>query len=105
MEVIDEDVYWEPIFPITALSKEPKKVKEAARDKVVRITENGCGAYVFASEAALKALIAREREDAKYEAYLMRSIDRGLADVEAGRYVTSQEEMFAEAAKRRKAYA
>lgn len=105
MEIIEEEVSWEPIFPITSLSKEPKKVKEAAKDKIVRITENGCGAYVFASEAAFNKLIEREREDAKYEAYLSQCIDRGLADIEAGRYVTSQEEMFAEAAKRRKAYA
>ena len=94
-----------PIYPITSLSKDPKKVKEEARSSIVRITENGRGAYVFTSEKALQELIAREREDAKYEAYLTAAIEQGVNDVETGRYVTSRAEMFAEAAKRRKQYA
>ena len=68
-----------PIYPITSLSKDPKTVKEEARNSVVR-----------------------EREDAKYEAYLTAAIEQGINDVETGRYVTSRAEMFAEATKRRK---
>lgn len=90
-----------PIFPITALSKDPKRVKESAKDHVVRITENGVGAYVFASERAFQERIEREREDAAYEAYLSAAIDRGLQDVEAGRVVGTRAAMFAEASKRR----
>lgn len=94
-----------PIFPITALSKEPKAVKEAAENSLVRITENGRGAYVFTSEKALAELIERERQEAAYEAYLAEKTARGVADIEAGNYVTSREEMFAEAARRRERYA
>lgn len=90
-----------PIFPITALSKDSKSVKEAADKGLVRITENGRGAYVFVSEQELAKIIERERADAAYEAYLLDAVGQGVADVEAGRFVTSREAMFAEAAKRR----
>ena len=40
----------EPIFSMTTLQRNPSQVKEAARDSVVRITEQGAGAYVFCSE-------------------------------------------------------
>ena len=90
-----------PIFPITALSKEPKEVKAAAQNGLVRITENGRGAYVFASEQALDDLIAREREDAAYEAYLLAEVGKGVEDISAGRYATSRADAFARAAARR----
>ena len=90
-----------PIFPITALSKEPKAVKEAAKNGPVRITENGRGAYIFATEEAFIEYVSKEREDAAYEAYLLAEVGAGVTDIEAGRVVTSRSEMFAEAAKRR----
>ncbi len=89
-----------PIFPITALSKQPAAVKEAAGRGPVRITENGRGAYVFMSEQALKELIERERTDAAYEAYLLDAVQQGVTDIEEGRYVTSREEMFRRAESR-----
>lgn len=94
-----------PIFPITALSKQPKAVKDAADQGPVRITENGRGAYVFMSEQALKELIERERTDAAYEAYLLDAVQQGVTDIEEGRYVTSREEMFHRADARRARYA
>lgn len=94
-----------PIFPITALSKQPKEVKEAADRGPVRITENGRGAYVFMSEQVLGDLIERERADAAYEAYLLDAIKQGADDIEAGRYTTSREEMFNRARERRARYA
>lgn len=51
----------------------------------VRITEQGVGAYVFCSEGAA------------FEARLMDAVGRGVADIGAGRYVTSVEEAFARA--------
>ena len=41
--------------------------------------------------------IAEEREDAAFEARLTEAVGRGVADIEAGRYVTSVGEAFARA--------
>ena len=38
------------IYPVTALQKQQGEVKKAAQAGIVRITENGKGAYVFCSE-------------------------------------------------------
>jgi len=53
-------------------------------------------------EASAEKRIEKEREEAAYEARLMDAVGRGIADIEAGRYVTSIEEAFKEADKRRK---
>lgn len=87
----------EPIFSMTTLQRSPSKVKEAARDSVVRITEQGAAAYVFCSEDAFERRIAQERANAAYEARLADAVGRGIADIEAGRYVTSVDEAFARA--------
>ena len=87
----------EPIYSMTTLQRNPSQVKEAARDSVVRITEQGAGAYVFCSEEAFERRIAAEREDAAFEARLMEAVGHGVADIEAGRYTTSVEEAFARA--------
>lgn len=95
----------EPIYPLTSLSKDVKEVKERANENIVRITENGRAAYIFASEKVFEERIRKEREDAAYEAYLTNAVGQGVEDIEAGRYATSREEAFAEAAKRRKRHA
>lgn len=87
----------EPIFSMTTLQRSPSKVKEAAQDSVVRITEQGAAAYVFCSEDAFERRIAQERANAAYEARLADAVGRGIADIEAGRYVTSVDEAFARA--------
>ncbi len=87
----------EPIFSMTTLQRNPSQVKEAARDSVVRITEQGAGAYVFCSEEEFERRIAAEREDAAFEARLSEAVGRGIADIEAGRYETSVEGAFARA--------
>lgn len=84
----------EPIFSMTTLQRNPGQVKSAARDSVVRITEQGAGAYVFCSEEQFERRIAAEREDAAFEARLTEAVARGIADIEAGRYVTSVEDAF-----------
>lgn len=87
----------EPIYSMTTLQRNPSQVKAVARDSVVRITEQGSGAYVFCSEEAFERRIAAEREDAAFEARLTEAVGRGIADIEAGRYTTSVEEAFARA--------
>ena len=92
----------EPICPITTLQRYPSQAKPAARDNVVRITEQGTGAYVFCSEEVFEERIAKEREDAAYEACLLESMGRGVADIQAGRYVTSLDEAFERVAELRR---
>ena len=87
----------EPIYPIAALQRNPSQVYSPARDDVVRITEQGMGTYVFCSEEVFEDRIAREREDAAYEARLIESVGRGVADIRAGRYTTSLDEAFGRA--------
>lgn len=87
----------EPIYSMTMLQRSPSKVKEAARDSVVRITEQGAAAYVFCSEEAFERRIAAEREDAAFEARLAEAIGRGVADIEAGRFTASVDDAFARA--------
>ena len=77
----------EAIYPITALQKNNAQIKAEARERLVHVTENGRAAFVFASEEVLDELIAREREEAAWEAQAFASIDRGLRDLEEGRYV------------------
>ena len=82
---------------MTTLQRNPSKVKAAAEHSIVRISEQGAGAYVFCSEDAFEQRIAREREDAAFEARLAEAIDRGILDIEAGRFTTSVDEAFSHA--------
>lgn len=95
----------EPIYPIAALQRNSSQVKSAARDDVARVTEQGTGAYVFCGEEVFEERIAKEREDAAYEARLIESVGRGVADIQAGRYVTSLDEAFERAAELRRSRA
>ena len=79
------DITMEPIFPISALQKRQSEVKQAAQSHVVRITENGVGAYVFCSEEMFEKRIAEVAEQAAYEARMAAAIERGRADIAAGR--------------------
>lgn len=76
----------EPIFPITALQKKQAEVKEAAREDVVRITENGAGAYIFATEEVYERKIREAARQAAEDAIIANAIERGRADIAAGRY-------------------
>lgn len=95
----------EPIYPIAALQRNSSQVKLAARDDVARVTEQGTGAYVFCGEEVFEERIAKQREDAAYEARLLGSVGRGVADIQAGRYVTSLDEAFERAAELRRSRA
>ena len=76
----------EAIYPITSLQKNNAEVKAEARERLVHITENGRAAYVFMSEQVLDELIAREREQAVWDAELMASVERSLDDFANGRF-------------------
>lgn len=95
----------EPIYSMTTLQRSPGKVKEDAQRGLVRITEQGGGGFVFCSEAAFEDYVARQREDAAYEARVIEAVGRGLADIDAGRFTESIDDAFARAAELRKRYA
>ena len=95
----------EAIFSMTDLQRNPSSVKKEADRGLVRITERGEGAYIFASERALEERIARERAEAAYEARLDEAVGRGIADIEAGRYTDDIDDAFALASKMREAHA
>ena len=95
----------EPLYSMTTLQRTPSEVKKDAKHGIVRITEQGGDSYVFCSEEAFEQRIAKEREDAAYEARLLDAVGRGLADIEAGRFTTSIDEAFARAESMRKRYA
>lgn len=81
----------EPIFPITALTKDQAAVKEAARDNIVRITEHGSAAWIFTSEEMLEQKIQDAIDNAVYEAQLAWIIERGHRDFAEKRYITGTE--------------
>ena len=91
----------EQIFSMTTLQRNPTVVKASAQNALVRITEQSGRSYVFASEEAFEERIHREREDAAYEARLLDSVGRGIADIRDGRFVTSVNEAFLKAAELR----
>lgn len=87
----------DPIFSMTTLQRSPGKVKEAARSGIVRITEQGSGGYIFASEKAFAEYVAIQREEAISEARITDSVDRAIADIAAGHFVDSVDLAFARA--------
>lgn len=86
----------EAIYPISALSKKPKEVKDAAANGLVRITEQGRGAYIFSTEAEFAKVIAEAKEEAIYEERIREAILAGRADKQAGRIHTDHAVFFDE---------
>lgn len=77
----------DPIYPVTALQKKTAEVKEAARHDIVRITENGVGAFIFASEEMFEKRIREAVEQAVEDALIAGVIERGRVDIAEGRYI------------------
>ena len=90
----------EPIYPISALQKRQGEVKAAAQSNIVRITENGIGAYVFCSEKLFREKLAEAAEAAAYEARMAAAIERGRADIAAGRCYAGSDAAIAEIERR-----
>lgn len=89
------------IYSATALRDRPREVKQAARERLVRITENGNGAYVFCSEDVFQSEIDDAVERALYAERVSCAIERGRDDIAHGRYVEGLEAAKAEVARRR----
>lgn len=89
------------VYSATSLRDHPREVKAAARERLVRITENGAGAYVFCSEEVFQREIDDAVERALYARRVTESVARGRADIVAGRYVEGIEVARAAVAARR----
>ena len=79
------------IYSSVALRDRQREVKDAAREHVVRITENGAGAYVFCSEAVYERELRRAAEEAVYAERMAVAVREGREDVAAGRIVVGAE--------------
>ena len=89
------------IYPASALVKRQPEVKAAARKRLVRITEHGRGAYVFASEEVFRREVDAAVAEALEAAEMRAAILRGRQDYQAGRYVVGIEAARDEVARRR----
>lgn len=89
------------IYSATALRDHPQEVKQAARERLVRITENGNGAYVFCSEEVFQREIDDAVERTLYAQRVSDAMGRGRADIAAGRYVEGIEAAKAAVASKR----
>ena len=91
------------VYSSTALKERQGEVKAAAREGLVRITENGSGAFVFCSDEVFQREIDDAVERALYTARVEEAVLRGRAAVREGRVVEGIEAARADVAKRRNA--
>lgn len=65
------------VYPVSALQRNSREVRDAAKEKLLRITENGASAYIFCSEEVLERTINQAVEGALYERECLEAIERG----------------------------
>lgn len=65
------------VYPVSALQRNSREVRDAAKEKLLRITENGASAYIFCSEEVLERTIDQAVEEALYERECLEAIERG----------------------------
>lgn len=65
------------VYPVGALQRNSREVRDAAKEKLLRITENGASAYIFCSEEVLERTINQAVEEALYERECLEAIERG----------------------------
>ena len=68
------------------MATKQREVKDAAREGIVHITENGNGAFIFCSEEVFAAELERTHESPRYKAELGYVLCRASEDVADGRY-------------------
>ena len=92
----------EAIYSSVTLRDRQREVKDAARKDVVRITENGNGAFVFCSEEVFERRLQRAADEAIYAERMAQAVRDGRADVEAGRTLSMEEGFAAIEARRQR---
>ncbi|WP_080798307.1 hypothetical protein [Arabiibacter massiliensis] len=83
---------FEKIYPVSAMQRKQGELKQAAREGIVRITENGSAAYVFCSEDIFMDALEQTARDAAFAARLDEMLARGRDDVSSGRFHESPED-------------
>lgn len=81
------------VYPVSALQRNSREVREAAKEKLLRITENGASAYVFCSEEVLERTIRQAVDEALYERACLEAIERGESEIAAGDAFDSVDEL------------
>lgn len=80
------------IYPISALQKDAAAVRRDASEDIVRLTVDGRGMYVFATEEVFEDYVQRQVDEALCEREAMDVLDRAMDDAEAGRLVPAEED-------------
>lgn len=91
----------EAVFPIAALSERLQEVKEAAKNNLVRISEDGSPAWVFASEEVFEKHVSNAVAAALYETRVGSAVARGMRDFEHDGYVVGTDAARAELSRMR----
>ncbi len=81
----------EAIYPISALQKDAQALRKDAATDIVRLTVDGRGAYVFASEQVFEDYVQRRVDEAVMEQRVLDALSRGVADEAAGRTIPADE--------------
>ena len=91
-----------PQFQTSDLAKNQTAVKNAARKKLVLITEHGNPEYVFASNEVFQKEVDAAVAEALEAIEMRQMIQRGRANYAQGNYVEGTEAARVEVARRRK---
>ncbi len=83
------------IYPFSALKTSQREVKDAALEGVVRVTENGRGAFVFCSEEVFERTMREAAEEAVYAERMATAVRQARTDIAEGRCVEGTEAALA----------
>ena len=88
----------EPICSMTTLWRNPPEVKDAAKTTSFALPNGALMPMCSSGGEAFEKRVAQERESSAFVARLVVAVGRGVADIKAGRYVTTVDEAFSRAA-------
>ncbi|MGN0286677.1 MAG: hypothetical protein ACI4B6_03330 [Atopobiaceae bacterium] len=83
----------EAIFPISALQKDSASVRREAETNLVRLTVDGHGKYVFATEDVLEEYVQNKVDEALYQQRIADALEQAVADEHEGRLVDAATSM------------
>ena len=82
------------IYSSAALKTRQREVKDAARQEVVHITENGNAAFVLCSEELFQRKLDEAAEEAAYAERMRGALLDGRADFAEGRVIEGADAFF-----------
>jgi predicted transcriptional regulator len=81
----------EKIYPISALQKDAGAVRRDAQEDLIRLTVDGRGMYVFATEEVFENYVQRKIEEALLDQRIAETIKRGDEAISRGEVYTPEE--------------